>query len=86
MDPYPNSSLFNKSDFFPTVNKNPDPQPWFLLMPPLSISITDCGNKCYGRDSFPTTICPRSSDPFCIVTYYIRLVTTSWTYSSKRFF
>ena len=27
-------------------------------------------------------ICPRSSDPFCIVTYYIKWVTTSWTLST----
>ena len=26
------------------------------------------------------TICPRSSDPFYIVAYYIKWVTTSWTY------
>ena len=26
-------------------------------------------------------ICPVSSDPFYIVTYYIKWVTTSWTYS-----
>ena len=25
------------------------------------------------------TVCPKSSDPFCIVTYYIKWVTTSWT-------
>ena len=24
------------------------------------------------------TVCPKSSDPFCIVTYYIKWVTTSW--------
>ena len=29
-----------------------------------------------------TIMCPRSSDPSYIVTYYIKLVTTSWTYSS----
>ena len=29
------------------------------------------------------TMCPRSSDPFYIVTYYIKLVTTSWTDSTK---
>ena len=29
-----------------------------------------------------STICPRSSDPFCIVTYYIKWVTTSWTHST----
>ena len=28
------------------------------------------------------TVCPGSSDPFYIVTYYINWVTTSWTYSS----
>ena len=27
------------------------------------------------------TVCPGSSDPFYIVTYYIKWVTTSWTYS-----
>ena len=26
------------------------------------------------------TVCPESSDPFYIVTYYIKWVTTSWTY------
>ena len=26
------------------------------------------------------TVCPISSDPFYIVTYYIEWVTTSWTY------
>ena len=26
-----------------------------------------------------STVCPRSSDPFYIVTYYIKWVTTSWT-------
>ena len=29
---------------------------------------------------FLTTVCPRSSDPFYIVCYYIIWVTTSWTY------
>ena len=33
---------------------------------------------------FPT-VCPRSSDPFYIVTYYIKWVTTSWTYIVKKF-
>ena len=27
------------------------------------------------------TVCPRSSDPFYIVTYYINWVPTSWIYS-----
>ena len=27
------------------------------------------------------TVCPGSSDPFYIVSYYIKWVTTSWTYS-----
>ena len=26
------------------------------------------------------TVCPRSSDPFYIVSYYIKWVTASWTY------
>ena len=28
------------------------------------------------------TVCPRSSDPFYVITYYIKLITTSWTYST----
>ena len=28
-----------------------------------------------------TTVCPGSSDPFYVVTYYIKLVNTSWTHS-----
>ena len=28
------------------------------------------------------TICPRSSDPFYIVSYSVNWVTTSWTYST----
>ena len=30
-------------------------------------------------------MCPGSGDPFYVVTYYIELVTTSWTYSSLLF-
>ena len=29
-----------------------------------------------------STVCPRSSDPFYIVSYYIKWVTTSWTNST----
>ena len=28
------------------------------------------------------TVCPGSSDPFYVVTYYIKWVTTSWTYGT----
>ena len=31
------------------------------------------------------TVCPRSSDSFYVVTYYIKWVTTSWTYSSNKY-
>ena len=30
------------------------------------------------------TICPRSSDPFYKVTYYIKGVTTSWTHITSK--
>ena len=33
--------------------------------------------------SMISTVCPRSSDPIYVVTYYIKWVTTSWTYSMK---
>ena len=28
------------------------------------------------------TVCPKSSDPFHIISYYIKWVTTSWTHST----
>ena len=31
--------------------------------------------------NFKRTVCPGSSDPFYIVTYYMKWVATSWTYS-----
>ena len=34
----------------------------------------------------PCTVCPGSSDPFYIVTYYIKWVTTSWIYCLLNFF
>ena len=30
------------------------------------------------------TVCPRSSDPFYIVSYYVTWVTTSWAYCRKH--
>ena len=33
-----------------------------------------------GRILCRNTVCPRSSDPFYTITYYIKWVTTSWTY------
>ena len=30
---------------------------------------------------FLSTVCPGSSDPFNVVIYYIKWITTSWTYS-----
>ena len=38
-----------------------------------------------GRDARVVTVCPRSSDPFYIVSYYMKGVTTSWTYSKDIF-
>ena len=32
------------------------------------------------------TVCPGSSDPFYLVTYFIKWVTTSWTYSMIHIF
>ena len=39
-----------------------------------------CGLKMHN------TVCPRSRDPFHVVTNYIKWVTTSWTYSILYFF
>ena len=39
--------------------------------------------KRYNGEFCILTVCPRSSDPFYIVTYYIKWVTTSWTGGSR---
>ena len=36
-----------------------------------------------GDENVASTVCPRSSDPIYIVSYYIKWVTTSWTHSTK---
>ena len=41
----------------------------------LEIALTTIKKFLYG------TVCPRSSDPFYKVSYYIKWVPTSWTYS-----
>ena len=37
----------------------------------------------YKEGPFIIIVCPMSSDPFYIVSYYIKRVTTSWTHSKK---
>ena len=44
-----------------------------------TVTIVANGNVCM-KEFGP--VCPKSSDPFFVVTYYIKWVTTSWTYST----
>ena len=46
------------------------PEPWNLR--------DDIGNTI---QNIKHTVCPRSLDPFYILSYYIKWVTTSWTHS-----
>ena len=39
-------------------------------------------NKIFSNEYIVHTVCPRSSDPFHVVTYYIKWVITSWTDST----
>ena len=39
----------------------------------------------YGQIS-EATICPRSSDPFYMISYYMKWGKTSWTYGMRRMF
>ena len=52
----------------------------FLLMSDQDANVTDPSRTCITG----FTVCPRSGIPFYIVTNYLKLVTTSWTYSSKQ--
>ena len=44
----------------------------------------DITTKVIYRAYTANTICPRISDPFYIVSYYIEWATTSWTHSSYK--
>ena len=49
-------------------------------------SFTDFNNNLVRMSQTQTvvhTACPRSSDLFYIITYYIKWVTTSWTHSTS---
>ena len=48
------------------------------------LSIVFLGTHIWAKTSknTPCTLCPKSLDPFHIVTYYIKLVKTLWTYST----
>ena len=47
------------------------------------VFVVVCQMLCWSSSasSLVITVCPGSSDPFYEVTYYIKLVTTSWTYN-----
>ena len=54
---------------------------FFLLILPLQLHISIC----LSISTDICTICPRSSDPFYMITYYMKWVTTSWTAGINKF-
>ena len=64
----------------------------FLIGPNENVKTKDNSNICsialhegIGNTMPFRTVCQRRSDPFYIVSYYMKRVTTSWTYSSLHF-
>ena len=65
----------------------------FFLSPEPDLMIDGAGSgsmcvrlldsACESKVMILYTVCPGSSDPFYVVTYYIKWVTTSWTYSMQ---
>ena len=53
-------------------------------LPKLALVRTVCLEEALSNFCIKNTLCPRSSDPFHVVTYYINWVTISWTNSSNR--
>ena len=51
-----------------------------------SNSIIDLKAQAVKAKDLDSTICPRSSDPFYVVSCYIKWATTSWTHSSRHFY
>ena len=62
------------------LNKAENGQFPFELVYPLCYEEYNCTTS---QDEYLYIVCPGSSDPFYIVTYNIKLVTTSWTHSNK---
>ena len=42
----------------------------------------ESGKKIY-REMFNNTVCPKSIDPFYMISYNMKWVTASWTYSNN---
>ena len=47
-----------------------------------SLSSFSLGQSCQLANA-GAAVCPRGSDPFFVVTYYIKWVITSWTYNTS---
>ena len=54
---------------------NPPPPPWIM-------GRENCPWNCLAPRKKTLTVCPGNSDPFNLVSYYIKWVTTSWTHSN----
>ena len=75
----------------PNARNRPDPEPtlWlYLVRVQLVVDCLQDGGSVGLHERVALVlqleicpVCPRSSDPFNIVGYYIKWVTTSWTYS-----
>ena len=59
-----------------------DSDPFKAILPLSIINSINSVHSIYPASIYRHTVCPRSSDPFYAVTYYIKLVITSWTHST----
>ena len=64
---------------------------YFMVCPMLHLCQFRIGRKILlnTKNLIICTVCPRCSDPFCGLSYYIKWVTTSWTYrknSNKKLY
>ena len=64
----------------PSVKKKSDPDPTFKIQTRIRSDLISSDEIHPSLFSFHT-MCPRSSDPYYIGSYYMKWVTTSWTYS-----
>ena len=56
---------------------------WTKFISKISSNLTDRWS--YPRSFLDITVCPKSSDPFYVVTYYFKWVNTSWTHSTCHY-
>ena len=76
--------LFRKTDSYPTLEKKPDPDTTLEKKSDPLLTNNSTIKLCRSYGTIQYTVSLRSLVPFYIVSYFIKWVKISWTYSSDH--